>query len=102
MRAAMNATTNVQLHRYNTATINLAKNELYAWSAKISTPGHRVRPHFIEIDFKDVPQPQLKVFLNKIPTSFNLKDEQVDALIKSARTLLRTNPEYRKLLSDVR
>ena len=102
MLTAMNATTNVQLHRYNTATMQLAKQQLYAWSAQMSTSGNPVTPHFIEIDFEDESQPQMKVFLNKIPTSFNLTDEQVDALIKSSRDLLRSNSEYKKLLREIR
>lgn len=99
---AMNATTNVQLHRYNADSIELAKNELYAWAAKMSTSGQKVTPHFIEIDFADVPQPQMRLFLNKIPTSFNLTDEQVDALINNGRSILRGNPEYRKFLKEIR
>ncbi|MGJ8673520.1 patatin-like phospholipase family protein [Rubritalea sp.] len=102
MLTAMNAATNVQLHRYNTASTELAKNQLYQSAKVLSSPGHSITPHFIEVDFQDIPQPSLKVFLNKIPTSFSLNDEQVDTLIKSARSLLRENPNYQKLLKDIR
>ncbi len=100
--AAMNAMTDVQLHRYNTATVELVREELSMWAAQLSTPGHKVTPHFIEIGFEDVSQPDLRLFLNKIPTSFSLTDEQVDTLIKSARTILRSNPEYQKLVKALR
>jgi len=101
MLASLNAMTDVQLHRYNAATIDEVRSSLDAWTAHMSTPEHEVKPYFIEVSFKEVPQPQLKLFLNKIPTSFSLTQEQVEVLIKSARELLRADPEYQKLLADI-
>ena len=98
---SINAMTDVQLHRYNSATVDEVRNSLEAWTTHISTPDHKVTPYFIEVNFKEVPQPQLKLFLNKIPTSFNLTDEQVDTLISSARELLRAEPEYQQLLREI-
>ncbi len=99
--AAMNAMTDVQLHRYNAATVERVKNELTAWAAEMSTPAHPVTPHFIQIGFEDASQPQLKLFLNKIPTSFSLTNEQVDILIKSARSILQADPEYKQFLAEL-
>jgi NTE family protein len=101
MLASINAMTDVQLHRYNAATVDEAKHELTQWKALMSTPEHQVETYFIEVSFEDVPQPQLKLFLNKIPTSFDLTDEQVDSLISSARSLLIADPEYQRLLNDL-
>lgn len=101
MIASMNAMTDVQLHRYNAATIDTVRNGLETWAEQMSGPGHEVKPYFIEVSFKEIPQPQLKLFLNKIPTSFSLTDEQVDTLVKSARDLLREDPEFRQLLNDI-
>lgn len=101
MIAAMNAVSGVQLHRYNTATLELLKNDLIKWSEELSTDETRIKPYFIEVTFEDIQQPQLKVFLNKVPTSFALTDEQVDTLTDSARNLLRNNPTFRQLLSDM-
>lgn len=98
---SMNAMTDVQLHRYNSATVDEVRNSLETWATHMSTPDHEVKPYFIEVGFKEVAQPQLKLFLNKIPTSFNLTDEQVDTLISSARDLLKADPEYQQLLQDM-
>jgi hypothetical protein len=81
--------------------VDEVRNSLEAWATNMSTPDHPVKPYFIEVNFKEVAQPQLKLFLNKIPTSFNLSDEQVDTLISSARELLRADPEYQQLLQDM-
>lgn len=101
MLAAMNAVTDVQLHRYNADTLALTERDLAAWAAEFSTPEAPVLTHFIQVSFEDVPQPQLKYFLNKIPTSFSLTDEQVDTLIDTARTVLRAEPEFQELLKEL-
>jgi len=101
MLASMNAMTDVQLHRYNASTIDESRGDLEAWAAQMSTPQHEVKPYFIEVSFEDVAQPQLKLFLNKIPTSFNLTDEQVNTLISSAKDLVRADPEFQQLLKDM-
>ena len=101
MLASMNAMTDVQLHRYNAATVDEVRGDMEAWAKQMSTPEHEVKPYFIEVSFEDVPQPQLKLFLNKIPTSFNLTEEQVNTLISSAKDLVRADPEYQQLLTDM-
>lgn len=101
MLDAINAMTDVQLHRYNAATVDKVKESLNIWTARMSTPEHPITAHFIQISFKDTPQPQLKLFLNKIPTSFSLTNEEVDTLIASARSMLRANPEFQQLLVDL-
>ena len=101
MLASMNAMTDVQLHRYNAATVDEVRGDLEAWAKQVSTPEHEVKPYFIEVGFEEVPQPQLKLFLNKIPTSFQLTEEQVNTLISSARDLVRADPEYQQLLKDM-
>lgn len=101
MLDAMNAVTDVQLHRYNAATVDKAKEGLDSWTAKMSTPEHPVNSYFIHVSFEEAPQLELKHFLNKIPTSFSLTNEQVDTLIASARSMLRANPEFQELLADL-
>ena len=90
----------VQLHRYNTATLEVVKSQFGLWADELSSPAHKVDVHFIHLNFGDINQPELKLFLNKIPTSFNLTDEHVDTLIKAARSLLRENRDFQKLLTE--
>jgi len=101
MIASMNAMTSIQLHRYNASTVDSVRNYLKIWSEQLSTPEHEVKPYFIEVSFQGVTQPQLKLFLNKIPTSFRLEKDQVDALIENGKTLLRSDPEFQQLLKDI-
>lgn len=101
MLASLNAMTDVQLHRYNAATVDTVRSSLATWAKQMSTPERPVNSYFIEVTFDQVPQPQLKYFLNKIPTSFNLTDEQVDTLISTARTLVRDDSEFKRLINDL-
>jgi len=98
--ATMNAVTDIQLHRYNAASVDGLREKLDAWAAALSTPDQPITPHFIEVRFEEVSEPDLKLFLNKIPTTFKLTPEQVDTLIKSARELLRQDPDFQQLLKE--
>jgi NTE family protein len=96
------AMSNVQLHRYNVATVELLKNKLQQWSQQLSTVQNHVKPYFIKFGFKDLKSAEETKFFNKIPTSFSLKREQVDRLIKAGRQLIRSNANYQRLLRDIK
>jgi hypothetical protein len=93
--------TNIQLHRYNTDTLQDTQRSLVRWAAELSTPQQPVEPYFVRLSFQDVPDLPLRRFLNEIPTSLALSGEQVDRLIAVGRELLRHNPEYRRLLASL-
>lgn len=98
---SIGAVTGVQLHRYNTATLELMEVSLRLWSERLSAKGDPITPYFIEISIEELQQPEALQFFNKIPTSFSLTDEQVDRLIKAGRELLRSHPEFQQLLTDL-
>lgn len=95
------AISDVQLHRYNAASIALMKRQLVRWAAELSTPEKPVVPYFIMLGFHDIHEPEKRSFLNRIPTSFVLTDEQVDELIEAGLSLLQANPVFRHLLEDL-
>lgn len=96
------AISSIQLHRYNTATISLMQKAIDRWAAEASTPGQTVTPYFIHLGFKDLDESADIAFFNAVPTSFNLSDEQVDRLIQAGRDLLRSNPDFQRLLADLK
>ncbi len=101
IKESISSMSDVQLHRYNASTVKLIEENLTAWAQQLSTPEAPVTPYFIRVNFDEVTPPKRLLFLNKIPTSFSLSDEQVDKLIASARNLLRENPVFQQLLSDL-
>jgi NTE family protein len=97
----VNAMTAIQIHRYNTATLELMKQSVTRWAKELSTPQRPVTPYFIQIGFGDIKDPEAKQFFNQIPTTFSLTEEQVDRLIAAGGELLRNNPEYQRFLADL-
>jgi NTE family protein len=97
----INSVTDIQLHRYNAATLKLMKQAMIRWAKELSTPVKPVTPYFIQISFRDIQQPETRVFFNRIPTSFSLSDEQVDRLIAAGRELLRNNTDFQQLLAGL-
>jgi len=98
---SVSAMTDIQLHRYNAATIELTKANLARWSKELSTPQNPFTTHFIYVSFRDIKDPAQREFFNHVPTSFKLTDKQVDRLIEVAGQLLRDNPEFQRLLADL-
>ena len=99
---AANAMSDVQLQRYNVSTIDVMKKSIKRWAEQVSTPSFTVKPYFIQLRFKDVKDAETREKLNAIPTSFNLRNDQVDLLIKTGRDLLYENPEFQRLLADIK
>lgn len=96
----VNAMSDIQLHRYNVETLELAKETLANWARELSTPQRPVRTYFIQLTFRDIP-PERRRFFNQIATSFVLTEEQIDALIAAGGELLQKNAEFQRLLADV-
>ena len=101
LKETVSAMTDMQLHRYNAATTELMRLTINHWAQSISTPEQPVTPYFILLGFDDIKDPERLEYFNQIPTSFHLEDEQVDSLIEAGGELLRNNPEFRRLLSDL-
>lgn len=101
MEKTMSAVSGVQLHRYNTASIDLVETAFHKWADELSTPENPLTLYFIEVSFAEVKDSPLRQFFNALPTSFFLEDEQVDKLIEAGRQLLRNNPDFQRLLKDL-
>lgn len=99
---AASAMSDVQLHRYNAATMDLMDRSLTDWADDMSRPGRPVETYFIDLNFKAVQQEADRELLNLTPTSFSLTDDQVDHLIRTGRELLVSHPEFQRLLADMK
>lgn len=102
LEQSVNAVTDIQLHRYNASTLELMREEFGRWHTELSSSGRTVEPYFVDVALADHPDPEKVAEFNRIPTSLNLSDAQVDALIAAGRLLLRTHPEFRRLLADLK
>lgn len=95
------AISDVQLHRYNTTTLELMKQSTQRWVDEVSTPENQVQAHVVNISIRKIVDPERRLFFNKIPTSFALSQEQVDRLVEGGRDALLSDPGYRKLVTEL-
>lgn len=99
LQETINAMSDVQLHRYNVATLELLDKSMTRWARELSTPSRSVTPYFIQVGFRDITHRKQRQFFNQVPTSFSLTDEQVDKLIVAGRQILRGNPDFQRLVA---
>ncbi len=98
---AIEMASDVQLHRYNAATLEQTQQSLQRWTQQLSTPQRPVQPWLVTVALRDLPDPGERARLAKVPTSFDLQPEQVEALIQAGRALLRNNPKFREALGSL-
>jgi hypothetical protein len=73
------------------------------WGAQLSKeqPANPVTTYITEIAFAGVADAQEREYLNSIPTSLTLDDDQIDHLIAAGRHELRRSPVFQRLLADL-
>lgn len=97
----MNSVSGGQIRRYNFETLMLVRDSLELWGRDLSTSGHTVETYFIDVSFDGFSDPEKVRYFKRMPTSFALSDERVDDLIEAGRELLRSSPDFERLLSDM-
>lgn len=97
----INAVTDIQLHRYNSATVELIRDEFSRWHTELSKAGTPVEPFFVDVSLSAPSNKNQVSKFNQIPTTLKLTDEQVDLLIETGRSLLRDHPEFQRLLKKL-
>lgn len=101
LEETISATSNVQLRRYNAATLELVQQAVTRWAGSFSTEEHPVEAYFIQLAFKDLPEPGRRRYFNAVPTSFKLSDEQVDRLIAAGHEMLQGNADFQRFLASL-
>ncbi len=95
----VNTMTDIQLHRYNAATLDLMRQKLLQWAGELSTPETPVTPYMINLGFHSLPK-ETRDYFNTIPTNLTLTDTQVDRLIAQGERLLEGDPEFLRFLEE--
>lgn len=95
---AVDIMSDVQLHRYNAATLDQMQESMQRWARQVSTPARTVEPWLVTVALRDDADPERRARLSRISTRFDLEAEQVQALVQAGRALLRANPRFRELL----
>lgn len=98
---SVNAMTDIQIHRYNSATKHLFEESLNNWAKQLSTPQKKVEAHFVQISFDQLATAELQAEFNQIPTSLTLTEPEVDKLIEAGQTLLQENLDFQLLMRSL-
>lgn len=101
IKQSVDAMTDIQIHRYNISTTQLFEESLSKWGSELSTPLDKVQPHFIQLNFKQIPNQEEQAEFNLIPTSLTLTEPEISKLIHAGRALLKNNLQFQLLLQDL-
>lgn len=93
--ATMSAFTSAQMNRYNQETIDRLKLNLNRLETISEELGEPMNIYFSEVSFDSVKTIEINRFLNRLPTSLTLEDNQVDLLINAGRLLLRNENQFK-------
>jgi NTE family protein len=103
LKTVLGAVSGVQINRYTFETLQLLREGVGRWARELPPrkDGQRTQSHIVEVAFDYLPSEDEREYFNTLPTSFKLDDEAVDRLIAAGRQLLRADPEFQSLLTQL-
>lgn len=100
--SVLGMTSSVMITSYNFETTDLLRRSMEDWSAEVEREaGHPIDFYLIRVAFNILMEEEERDYFSSIPTSFNLPDESVDALIEVAGRILYNSSEFQRLVSDL-
>ncbi len=119
--AQITAASKVSLDRYSFETVQLLRSKLALWEEAVrqarcddaatrppTVPGtdsngacNSLDIYLVEVSFDAQAYAEEREFLQRVPTSFNLSEEEVDRVRASARAILRQSPQFQGILHDM-
>ena len=73
----------------------------FPWTTYVLADVPDIELYAIDASFDAHPSAAERDYLNEMPTSWVLSDEQVDRLRAAAAEILRTSGEYKRMLQDI-
>ena len=93
--------TNAQIDVLSAETIELLHSFAKLWEERSLAAGVPTKVYVIEVTFLSLQDEETRKHLNSLSTNLSLPDDDVDLLRETARQLLRSHPEYQRLLRDL-
>jgi len=106
---AFSSLVDIPINRYSTDSLLLLRFAVEMWRKNLHTLPAEIETilardaeiYFIEASFSKIEDAAEQQYLMKIPTTLYLTDEQLDRLFAAASRLIRSDPEFQRLMSDV-
>jgi hypothetical protein len=96
LRKTMSAVTGVQMARRNRETMDKLEDSFEKVRQLVAEKDVNTNLYFTEVSFDTALSPEVSRYLNSLPTSLQLEDEQVNRLIAAARLALRHDASFKK------
>jgi NTE family protein len=94
--------THIQMRNYTSDTLHIVERAYEEWEGSRSDDAAQAQFDFVEVTFSAVKDDDERAYLNALPTSLQLSEEQVDRLISAGRQLLRESPSFTEFVSRYR
>ena len=98
-RQTLGSMTHIQMRNYTSDTLHIVERAYEDWESSRSSGAAQAQFDFVEVTFAAVKDDEERAYLNELPTSLQLSEEQVDRLVSAGRQLLRESPSFRNFLS---
>lgn len=98
--ALMGAMTNAQIDVISAESMDYLRTLFALFQEQAIAANLPTRFYLIEVSFQQPEDETERAYLNGLPTSLSLPSEDVDKLRQAGRRLLRTHPEFQRLLQD--
>lgn len=112
---AINSALNVSINSLSFETISMMRDIMSGWQVEITqsrcweyarqnkdqTDCYVIDPYLVEVNFEQIASARKANQLQRIPTSFNLSDTEVDLITQSAIQILENSSQFQKLLQDL-
>lgn len=99
--ALLASMTNAQIDVISAETMDYVATMFSLFQEQAAAANLPVKFYIIEVNFQQTEDETERVYLNRLPTSLSLPSKDVDKLRQVGRRLLRTNPEFQRLLQDL-
>jgi NTE family protein len=105
----MNSLIDVPINRYSADSVSLmrigvrlVREELAKRPRPADSPfAEDAEIYFINASLSEIEDPAERESLVRIPTTLYLTDEQIDRLLLAASRLIRNDPEFQRLMTDL-
>lgn len=110
IKNVMDAVVSVTFNRYSFETMNLIRARVGRWERDVRSTRCKVALaipdcdkfdiDLVELSFDRVQDPAEREYLDRVPTAFTLKQEEIIRLRRAAHTLVEESPELRHFLDE--
>lgn len=106
---SIDAATTVQINLYNDETIRRFRENVQNWKQEISMQRcgaqqceNDIDFYFVNVSLADLAETKEREFLQQIPTTLSLTDDQAERLIQAADDLLSGSSEFQRFIRENR